>query len=478
MTRIGLEIHCQLTSLNSKLFCPCRADYRGLDANTNVCPVCLGMPGTLPRLNGMAVQKSIAIAEALGCTTPEKIAFFRKNYFYPDLPKNFQITQINAYGDTSIGTGGSVEAAGRRIRIRRVQLEEDPGRLVYEGASERTQITLVDYNRAGTPLVEVVTEPDFEDPRQVRAFLNMLSDLLENLGVSDPGLEGAMRADGNVSVGDGPKVEIKNINSFHDLEKALEYELVRQNSLGSRGITIPQETRHWDDRRRVTVSARGKEEDMDYRYFPEADIPWVLIDGATLERIRKGMPESISSKKARYVSEYGISPQVADVLSADRFFSDLFEGARGADGDDNNNNDGDAKEIANMITTDVMGLLDTRERRAASRLTPAHLAELAVRIRENGISRNSARGALGELIRAGGSAGGVIDRLGLGMVSDHADLEGLVDAVISEEAKAVAEAGSNPQAVNYLVGRVMRKSGGRADPKAALALLRKRLPGR
>ena len=477
MTRIGLEIHCQLTSLNSKLFCPCRADYRGRDANTNVCPVCLGMPGTLPRLNGMAVQKSIAIAEALGCTTPKRIAFFRKNYFYPDLPKNFQITQINAYGDTSIGTGGSVEAAGRRIGIRRVQLEEDPGRLVYEGASERTQITLVDYNRAGTPLVEVVTEPDFEDPRQVRAFLNMLSDLLENLGVSDPGLEGAMRADGNVSVGDGPKVEIKNINSFHDLEKALEYELVRQNSLGSRGIAIPQETRHWDDRRRVTVSARGKEEDMDYRYFPEADIPWVLIDGGTLERIRKGMPESISSKKSRYVSEYGISPQVADVLSADRFFSDLFEGARGAaiGGDDN---DGDAKEIANMITTDVMGLLDTRERRAASRLAPAHLSELAACIRENRISRNSARGALGEMIKTGESAGDVIKRLDLGMVSDSADLEGLVDTVISEEAKAVAEAGSNPQAVNYLVGRVMRRSGGRADPKAALALLRKRLPGR
>ena len=474
MTRIGLEIHCQLTSLNSKLFCPCRADYRGRDANTNVCPVCLGMPGTLPRLNGMAVQKSIAIAEALGCTTPKRIAFFRKNYFYPDLPKNFQITQINAYGDTSIGTGGSVEAAGRRIGIRRVQLEEDPGRLVYEGASERTQITLVDYNRAGTPLVEVVTEPDFEDPRQVRAFLNMLSDLLENLGVSDPGLEGAMRADGNVSVGDGPKVEIKNINSFHDLEKALEYELVRQNSLGSRGIAIPQETRHWDDRRRVTVSARGKEEDMDYRYFPEADIPWVLIDGGTLERIRKGMPESISSKKARYVSEYGISPQVADVLSADRFFSDLFEGARGAAGDD----DGDAKEIANMITTDVMGLLDTRERRAASRLAPAHLSELAACIRENRISRNSAKGALGEMIKTGESAGDVIKRLDLGMVSDSADLEGLVDTVISEEAKAVAEAGSNPQAVNYLVGRVMRRSGGRADPKAALAMLKKRLPGR
>ena len=297
MTRIGLEIHCQLTSLNSKLFCPCKADYRGCGPNTNVCPICLGLPGTLPRLNREAVKKAIAIAGALGCATPERIAFFRKNYFYPDLPKNFQITQLNAYGDASIGGSGRVSVGDRKIRIRRVQLEEDPGRLVYEGASEKTRITLVDYNRAGTPLVEIVTEPDFEDPREVRLFLNILSDLLENLGVSDPGLEGAMRADGNVSIEGGPKVEIKNISSFHDLEKALDYELVRQGSLASRGIAIDQETRHWDEGRKVTVPARGKEEDMDYRYFLEGDIPWISIDPGTLERIREDMPESIRLQK-------------------------------------------------------------------------------------------------------------------------------------------------------------------------------------
>jgi len=466
VTKIGLEIHCQLTDLKSKLFCPCKADYRGYEPNANVCPVCLGLPGTLPRLNGMAVRKAIAIAKALNCSTPEKIAFFRKNYFYPDLPKNFQITQLNAYGDTSIGGSGRVSVGGSEIRIRRVQIEEDPGRLVYEGASEKTRITLVDYNRAGTPLVEIVTEPDFVDPREVRLFLNVLSDLLENLGVSDPGLEGAMRADGNVSIEGGPKVEIKNISSFHDLEKALDYELVRQNSLKSRGIPIAQETRHWDDRRRITTPARSKEEDMDYRYFLEGDIPWISIDPGTLEGIREGMPESISSKRERYVSDYGMAPQVADVLSSDRFCSDLFERSHDRE---------NAKDVANMITTDVMGLLDTKEKRKESRLEPGHLADLADAVRQNRISRNSAKNALYEIVKTGESLEAVIKRLDLGNVSDSSELEKIVADVVSEEPKAAGEAKSNPQAINYLVGKVMQKSRGRADPGLTLDLLRKRI---
>ncbi|MDP3780056.1 MAG: Asp-tRNA(Asn)/Glu-tRNA(Gln) amidotransferase GatCAB subunit B, partial [Nitrosopumilaceae archaeon] len=203
MTKIGLEIHCKLKKLESKLFCSCKADYRGFEPNTNICPVCVGLPGSLPRLNKKAIEKATVIAMALNCKTPPKIAFFRKNYFYPDLPKNFQITQLNIYGPTSIGQEGKISVEGKEIQIRRIQLEEDPGRLIYEGSSERTQITLVDYNRAGTPLVEIVTDPDFENPKQVRLFLNILSDLLENLGVSDPSLEGAMRADANVSIEGG-----------------------------------------------------------------------------------------------------------------------------------------------------------------------------------------------------------------------------------------------------------------------------------
>ena len=250
MTKIGLEIHCQLTNLQSKLFCSCKANYREFEPNENICPVCAGIPGSLPRLNQEAVKKATMIAMALNCSTPEKIAFFRKNYFYPDLPKNFQITQLNIYGDTSVGGSGTISVGDKKIRITRIQLEEDPGRLIYEGSSSKNQITLVDYNRAGTPLVEIVTEPDFETPKEVRDFLNILSDLLKNLGVADPSLDGAMRADANVSIHGGSKVEIKNIGSFHDLEKASHFEITRQESLYDRDIPIAQETRHWDDKRK------------------------------------------------------------------------------------------------------------------------------------------------------------------------------------------------------------------------------------
>ncbi|RDJ31010.1 MAG: Asp-tRNA(Asn)/Glu-tRNA(Gln) amidotransferase subunit GatB [Crenarchaeota archaeon] len=465
MTKIGLEIHCQLTKLNSKLFCSCKADYREFEPNTNICPICMGLPGSLPRLNQKAVEKATTIALALSCQVPEKIAFFRKNYFYPDLPKNFQITQLNVYGPTSIGEKGMVNVEDKEIRIRRIQLEEDPGRLIYEGTSEKTQITLVDYNRAGTPLVEIVTEPDFDNPKQVRIFLNILSDLLENLGVSEPTLEGAMRADGNVSIENGPKVEIKNIGSFHDLEKALHFEITRQESLSSRDIPIAQETRHWDDRRKVTVSARTKEEEMDYRYFPEGDIPWIKIADARIQKLKEDMPESISSKKQRYVTQFDIPPQVADVLSSDKFYSDLFEKSH----DEKN-----AKDIANLITTDLMGLVDTREKREQSKLKPNHLQDLVSAIQASRITRTSAKTALQEMVKSGKSLEEIIKDLDLGK-SDEGELEKIVDEVISQETKAVEEAKANPQTINYLVGKVMQKTKGKADPIITLELFKKKL---
>jgi aspartyl-tRNA(Asn)/glutamyl-tRNA(Gln) amidotransferase subunit B len=466
LTKIGLEIHCQLTKLESKLFCSCKADYRGLEINTNICPVCIGLPGSLPLLNKKALEKGTIIAMALGCKTPPKIAFFRKNYFYPDLPKNFQITQYNAFGPTSIGHDGKVLIEEKEIRIRRIQLEEDPGRLVYEGTSEKTLLTLIDYNRAGTPLVEIVTEPDFETPKQVRLFLNVLADLVENLGVSDPSLEGALRVDGNISIEKGNRVEIKNVGSFRDIEKALHFEITRQQSLAERGIPIPAETRHWDEARKITVSARSKEEEQDYRYFIESDIPWVKIEESIIEKLKKDMPESISSKKERYIKKYGVPLQVAEVLSSDRFYSDLFE---------QSHNEKNAKEIANIITTDLKGFADTREQREQLKLTPRHLSDLAEAIMNNTITRNSGKIALQEIVKTGKPLSEIISDLDLGHVDDESSLSDIITEVFSEEQKAVSEAKVNPETVNYLVGKVMRKTKGKADPSLTLDIIRKKL---
>ena len=466
MTMIGLEIHCQLTNLESKLFCTCKANYREFKINENICPICIGLPGSLPRLNQEAVKKATIIAMALNCSTPEKIAFFRKNYFYPDSPKNFQITQLNIYGNTSVGGIGSIMIGDKKIRITRIQLEEDPGRLIYEGNSSKNQITLVDYNRAGTPLVEIVTEPDFENPKEVRDFLNILSDLLANLGVADPSLEGAMRADANVSIEGGKKVEIKNIGSFHDLEKAVHFEITRQESLHSREIEIIQETRHWDDQRKITVSSRSKEEELDYRYFLEGDIPWIKMDSEIHQKLKSEMPESIQSKKERYISKYNIPEQVADVLSSDKFYSELFE---------KSHTESNAKEVANIITTDLMGLVDTREKRESSKLTSKHLKELADSIKSGKVSRNSSKNALHEILKTGKDLSVVITELDLGNVSDESELSVIIRQVMMEEPQAVEQTKSNPQTINYLVGKVMQKTKGKADPTLTLNLLKKQI---
>lgn len=466
MTKIGLEIHCQLTNLESKLFCSCKANYREFSPNSNICPICIGLPGSLPALNQKAVENATIISMALNCKTPEKIAFFRKNYFYPDLPKNFQITQYDAYGPTSIGHDGKITVEGKEIRIRRIQIEEDPGRLIYEGESEKTQITLVDYNRAGTPLVEIVTEPDFENPKQVRVFLNILVDLLTNLSVSDPTLEGALRADGNVSLEGGNKVEIKNVSSFHDLEKAIHFEITRQQSLVERGIEIISETRQWDDRRKITVSARTKEEESDYRYFLEGDIPWIKLSPEHFNKLKEKMPESISSKRDRYVNQYDIPGQVADILSSDKFFADLFEKSHDVL---------NAKEIANIITTDLMGFVDTREKREDLKLTSQHLTELANAIISNKLSRISAKIALQEIVNTGKPLSEIISEKDLGNVSDEFEITEIIDKVINEESNAVKEIKEKPETVNFLVGQVMKKTSGKANPSTTLTILKKKL---
>ena len=461
---IGIEVHCQLNRLQTKLFCQCKADSRGFAPNENICPVCTGLPGSLPRLNRKAVEKAVLVATALNCKIPENVSFFRKNYFYPDLPKNYQITQLDVYGESSMGSNGYVETSDGRIRIKRVQLEEDPGRITYDGASEKTKTVLVDYNRAGMPLVEIVTEPDFVSPAHVRDFLNMLSDLLENLQVSDTSMEGAMRADGNVSVRDGPKIEIKNVGSFHDLEKALHFELTRQSSYADRGILVKQETRQWDSSRKATVQARKKEDEDDYRYIPEADIPHVQMDEQFCKRLRSEIPESVIAKQDRY-SSMGIPRQVAEVLSSDRYCLELFEGAH----DEKN-----AIEVANLITTYFMGLADTREKRAVSKITSQHLADLANAILKGTINRTSAKEVLPIMHEVGSPLAEIISTQNLSRISGSEDLEPIIDEILKQEAQTVQTLTENPQAINYLVGKVMKKTNGKADPTTTLKLLREK----
>ena len=290
---IGLEIHCQITALQSKLFCSCYSDYRDKNPNNNVCPICSGLPGSLPLLNQRAVELAGMVSLALGCKVPDNIMFYRKNYFYPDLPKNFQVTQYNSYGITSIGAEGKLEYdESKKAMIRRVQLEEDPGRLVYENSDIDTNFyTLIDYNRAGVALIEIVTEPDFTDPKDVRIFLNKISSIVQHLGVCDTKLEGSVRCDANVSIGSKKKVEIKNVNSFREVEKALAYEITRQKTMSIHDIEIKAETRHWDDLRKITKQARTKEAEQDYRYFPEPDIPTIALGNEFLSLLKTIMPE-------------------------------------------------------------------------------------------------------------------------------------------------------------------------------------------
>lgn len=465
--KIGLEIHCQLTSLKSKLFCSCSTDYRGKEANTNLCPICLGLPGTLPLLNKKALEYALMTSLALGCKTPEIVSFYRKNYFYPDLPKNFQISQYNSYEVSSIGIDGYMEFDHKKVRIRRVQLEEDPGRLVYEGSMETSLYTLVDYNRAGVALVEIVTEPDFTDPKHVRIFLNKLASTLEHLGVCDTKLDGAVRCDANVSLDKGKRVEIKNVSSFREVEKALLFEISRQKSLGTKGIEIKAETRHWDDVRRVTIQSRTKEEEQDYRYFPEPDVPAVNFSGDLMQTLSKQMPELPDARKARFVKKFGLSSQVAQVLIDDKNLADFFEeGSRIYK---------NAKEIANWIVTDLKGYTDEFDGIRSLKIKPVHVAELAKMVDTAAISRSTAKQILQEIVKSGEMPSEVAKRLNASKISDERALANVIDDVFKKEKDAVKDALRNEKALNFLLGKVMESTTGRADPKLARELIKKKL---
>lgn len=468
---IGLEIHCQLTSLKSKLFCFCHEDYRSFKPNSNICPICCGFPGTLPLLNQKAVEHAAMISNALGSKIPEKIMFYRKNYFYPDLPKNFQITQYNSYGLTSIGSTGSVCISdSKTIRIRRVQLEEDPGRLSYDsGNIHNSNHTLIDYNRSGVALVEIVTEPDFTEPKEVRYFLNKLSSILEHLGVCDTALEGAVRCDANVSLKGGERIEIKNVNSFREVEKALTYEISRQTSLSTRNIRINSETRHWDEQRKITRIARTKEEEQDYRYFPEPDIPLVMLGKDFDTHIEKLVPELPDERLSRFKSKYTLSDHVANILINSKKLADFFESCLKIYYS--------PVEIANWLVNDLLALIGGEETVILDKLKiePKHMAELAKLVDEKKISRSNAKQIFTEVFRTGQAPTELLSSTDYSQINDENLIANAVDLVFSSEKSAVEDAKVNSGAINFLVGKVMKMTKGRADPKIVTQLINVKL---
>ena len=470
---IGLEIHCQLTALQSKLFCSCNSDYRGKTPNKNVCPICSGLPGSLPLLNQKAVELAAMVSLALGCKVPDNIMFYRKNYFYPDLPKNFQLTQYNSYGITSIGVEGKVDYDGsKKAVIRRVQLEEDPGRLVYETGNIDTNFyTLIDYNRAGVALIEIVTEPDFTGPKEVRIFLNKISSIIQHLGVCDPKLEGSVRCDANVSIGGKKKVEIKNINSFKEVEKALNYEITRQRTMSIHDIEIKAETRHWDDLRKITKQSRIKEEEQDYRYFPEPDIPTIVLGSKFSFSLKANMPELPDERKIRFITDYELSEHIAQVLIDNKELSDFFESAVRIYSS--------PKEIANSIVTDLMGFIDDSDQRGSIfsglKIEAKHIADLAKLVDQNIINRSTAKVILRQIIKTGEMPSQLASKTNASKIDDTGVIAEAVESIFMHEKSAVIDAKNNPNAANFLLGKVMQLTKGRADPKIALNLITSKL---
>jgi len=473
LVMIGLEIHAQITALNSKLFCSCRGNYRELGPNTNICEICCGLPGSLPVINQKAIEYSAMTSLALGCKVPDKIMFYRKNYFYPDLPKNFQITQYNVYGYSSIGVDGIYELDdAKQIRISRIQLEEDPGRIAYsEGSMNVRNSVLLDYNRAGVALIEIVTEPDFTSPKEVRQFLNKLSLTLEHIDVCDTLLEGSVRCDVNVSMEGGNKVEIKNINSFREVEKAINYEIARQSSLYSRNLKIELETRHWDDRKKITYKSRSKEEEHDYRYFPEPDIPIIVLGNDFVSNLKKRMPELPNQRFERFVSKYKLSEHTSNILINDKKMADFFEATLKVHFS--------PTEIANFLITDFKSLIEddseSTDYLKNLKVKPEHIAELVKLIEGNRISRITAKDILVKIFESGMLPSEVMNNTNSYKIADEKTLMDAVQSVFDKEKSAVEDAKTNSEAINFLLGKVMKFTNGRADPKIAMRIINNKL---
>jgi aspartyl-tRNA(Asn)/glutamyl-tRNA(Gln) amidotransferase subunit B len=478
-TVIGLECHVELATA-TKMFCGSPNEF-GAPPNTNVCPICLGHPGTLPVPNEKAIEYTIRIGLALDCEIAPRSLFHRKNYFYPDMPKNYQISQydlplcVNGHLDVE------VDGQTRRVGITRVHLEEDTGKTVHAGATGRiggAEYALEDYNRAGVPLVEVVSEPDMRTPEEARAYFIELRDTLEALGVSDVRMEeGSLRCDANISVravGNaelGTKVEIKNVNSIRSIYQALRYEQERQVEALRRGEKLIQETRHWEENLGVTTHGRSKEYAFDYRYFPEPDLAPIEPNPEWIEELRADLPELPAARRRRFENEYGLDRRQASLVGGTRTWADFFEQAVSLGAD--------PKAAANWMTGDLAALLrEHGQSLEGSRVTPQHLADLVRLFAEGTISSAGAKTALQVAFESGESIEAIIEARGLRQVSDASALQGVVDEVIAENPGPAEQFRKGKEgALNALVGQVMKKTKGSANPALAGELLRRRLAG-
>jgi len=469
--KIGLEIHIELKT-RSKMFCSCKNDPDEKHPNINICPVCLGHPGTLPVINREAVRKTIKTGLALNCEISRHTFFERKNYFYPDLPKGYQISQYS----TPICKNGFLEIDGKKIRIRRVHLEEDTGRLIHE-----KDYSLVDFNRAGVPLMELVTEPDIESPKEARKFAEELQLILRYLDVSDADMEkGQMRVEANISLSSkkgvlGTKVEIKNLNSFKAVEKALEYEIERQRKILESGKKVIQETRGWDPAREITFSQREKEEAQDYRYFPEPDLPPLEITQEMVDEIRAEIPELPRQKRERFKKEYNLDEKSIEIFVKNKDFGEYFEKVV-SEFTPNLPKEKLLRLIklaTNYLTTDLLGLLKGASVSGEDFLiTPENFAEFIELIDEGKISSKIAKIVLEEMFKTGADPSQIIEEKGLVLIADEAEIEKIVYQVISENQKAVLDFKKGKEnALEFLIGQVMRKTKGKANPKIAKEIL-------
>lgn len=468
---IGLEVHVQLNRLQSKLFCGCKANYLESSPNSNVCPICLGLPGSLPVLNSKALSQALMVAHALNCKIFRRFNFVRKNYFYPDMTKNFQISQYDKAGGVPVATDGwlslSVEGT-EKVRIRRIQIEEDPGRLEHPTGLGSSRYVLVDYNRAGVGLLEIVTEPDMSSPRDARTLIQRLRSILEHLGVCDTAKEGAIRADANISVDNGNRVEVKNITSYKEIEKALEYEIARQTKILDEGGVIARETRHWVETKGVSITSRSKEMEQDYRYFPEPDIPPFDLAEGKIEEVLANIPELPDQRIKRFVETYGLTNYDASVLVLDKALADFFEATVKLYNK--------PKVVSNWIQVELMRQLNERKVDITNLLIkPEYLAEMLEMMESGEISGKIGKKVVMEMASTGSSPRQIVEKLGLKKIADPEALKRLVEEVFAENPGAVEDAKKDAEAINFLVGQVMKKSRGRADPALTNKIVREAL---